>query len=109
MKPAAMVLAVLVALTIPSCGSSDSDNPLTSGVSSCDELTEGADMADFEGGCMKGDTIVASLGYTCKTSGKDLTYVSPDEDAGEIFYGVPGEGAKKGSTSEDFFAFMKSC
>ena len=86
-----------------------SANPLADGVPSCDGLTVGSDMAEFEQGCMQGDTIIVSLGYDCGVSGKELIYVAPDEDAGEIYFGVPGEEAKKGATSEDFFAFMEAC
>lgn len=86
-----------------------SDNPFTEGVPSCDDLTAGVDMAQFEQGCVSGDTLIASLGYSCNVSDEEIIYVAPDEDAGEIYYGVPGEEAMKGSTAEDFFAFMDEC
>jgi predicted small secreted protein len=119
MKRLSIVL-VLIALALAACGSSASDgdgspvkestgNPLTDGVPSCSDLKAGADMADFEQGCTNGDTIVASLGYDCGKSGDKLVYVAPDEDAGEIYYGVPGKKAEKGKTADDFWAFMKSC
>lgn len=109
MKRSLLFVVAALVMTLASCGGSSSGNPMTEGVPPCSDLKAGVDMADFEEGCMRGDTIVASLGYDCETSGDELVYVAPDEDAGEIYFGLPGKKAQKAAASEDFWLFKERC